>query len=264
MEGNKFVELTKRMLKEDVNKNLISKNGFRAEFGEEKECVLFLGLNPAGNEENAKYESNNFSFQYIPEIKMTKKDNEDNKYFSNYFGAIYNFMLDIIGDNFKWSWCNYERKEVEKNIENNIDLEQYKNEILNYYDSHKDKKYNVLIGDLYYYHETNSKVLIDKLIVKENKYENIKEMLNYHIDKILNNNKNLRFIYVNNAQASKDIVKALTGKEDIDEPYIEYEYNNKKIKIFLGGMLSGQHTMDRYSKQRLENEVKKIINYKNI
>lgn len=84
-------------------------------------------------------------------------------------------------------------------------------------------------------------------------------MVNCHIDVILENKKTLKFIYVNNAKASKDIAKALTGKENVNDSYIKYEYKNEKIKIFLGGMLSGQHAMDIYSRNRLENEIKKYM-----
>ncbi len=256
MDNNKFLALTKKMLKKDAKEDLFSKNGFIAKFGSEKECALFLGLNPAGNEENVKHESNKIYLNYIPEVKPKK---EASKYFNNsYFGAIYKFMLKIVGDKFKWSWCNYDYEEIEKNIINNEELENYKNEIFNYYNAHKNKEYNLLIGDLYYYHTTDSGKLND-LIEKNNKYENIKEMVNCHIDVILENKKTLKFIYVNNAKASKDIAKALTGKENVNDSYIEYEYKNEKIKIFLGGMLSGQHAMDIYSRNRLENEIKKYM-----
>lgn len=256
MEENKFIALTRKMLKKNVNENLISKNGFIAKFGNEKECILFLGLNPAGNEENVEHGSKKIYLNYIPEIKPQK---EAVKYFNNvYFGAIYKFMTKVIKDDFKWTWCNYDYEEIEKSIINNNELENYKDQILTYYNTHKNKRYNLLIGDLYYYHTTDSKKL-NELVEEHNKYEKIKEMINCHIDVILENNKDLKFIYVNNAQASKYITKALKGKEDINDSNIVYKYKNKEIKIVLGGMLSGQHAMDIYSRKRLEKEIEGIM-----
>lgn len=62
-----------------------------------------------------------------------------------------------------------------------------------------------------------------------------------------------KIVVVNNATASVIISQLFTG-EGVTKTCIKYQ----NVTIFLGGMLSGQRAMDRFSKLRLINEIKLI------
>lgn len=65
-----------------------------------------------------------------------------------------------------------------------------------------------------------------------------------------------KLIVVNNATTSVLLSKFLVGGKD-SKTQVKY----KNTKIFFAGMLSGQRTMDRFSRLRLINEIKQFISY---
>jgi len=109
--------------------------------------------------------------------------------------------------------------------------------------------------DLFLIRETEQNQLI-KLIQYDEKSNYINEfgqqqvnLFKQALDKI-----NPKFIVVNNATTSVFLSKFLVG-EKITQTKIIY----KNIPVFLGGMLSGQRSMDRFSRLRLINEIKQSM-----
>lgn len=299
---------------------------FNDKIGEKN--VLVIGLNPAGDEKDAKMEKD-CSKRYLKYVKYKtpkgkekeikkedgnkeEKDNENNKendiVNNGYFKPIYELVNGVYKENeTDEDKADYSRTDEDINeiinqitrIEKNESeyLEEFKGieeKKLGYSEKIKELKklldkldykypkckneYTILIGDLFYYHETNSKEFIKK-INKENEKKfnkNIMKMLDFHIKKVLEANKNqnknpIEFILINNAWASKYIIEALskkkniietTGKKDITTYYeYDYEYENGKkykIRIFFSGMLSNGGE-SKYGQARLLNEIREKI-----
>ena len=255
-----MMKLTKERL-DSYDENCLSLKGaiFNEEIGEKN--ILVLGLNPAGNKDDVTREENCKIFlNYVKYKKQGKEYELKGKLVNNgYFKPIYNLVNEVYKNdkndedkaNFSWQNRNFDdvKKEIEtEETEGNIDiLEEHFGELK--------REYTILIGDLFYYHETSSKDFIKKINYKDKEFNNnIKKMLDLHIEKVLSKGKTLEFILINNARASEYIRKALPEQKDSDTCY-RYTYKDNKIPIFFSGMLSNGGE-SKYGKQRLVNEIK--------
>ena len=292
-EMEKEAELTMKILGISENDkgiyNRINKNGFKVNECKNKknkyinECkknkyILVLGINPAGDENSAEYDQN--YLYYIPTITAKKGEK---RFYNKYFKPIYDLFDEATEQKIKWDWCNLEDIE---NIKNEIDGQNF-GKIEKFYKESNKKEFTILSGDLFYYHETSQekfKKLLKKGInenldekgEKQNEknrkkflYPQIKEILNIHIKKILDEG-DLKLIYINNAYAS-DLIYESILEEPVKESEklptkkvykFEYKNNVYSIPILFGGMLSGQRAMDKYSKARLKKEIKEILEKK--
>ncbi len=235
---NKFVEKTMEALWCYGEKRIAPK-GFFVGDDKAEDCVLIIGLNPAGDENDAMREQTDKTYLYFIDDTRLRSDRVHN----GYFGAIYNLVTSTIGQA-KWPWCNKEWKTLEEEFDNSDDLSNDdKGLIKAFYDSHKDDSCTIYIGDMFYYHQTSSK----KLPLKKNGYDlsdYCEKMLKMHIDELKESNKTIRYIYINNAKVSHYISKNETYKE------------MNGVKVFFGGMLSGMRAMDIFSRERLVSEIK--------
>lgn len=324
----KMLDLTKEMLnlKNSEENCLVPKEAiFNDKIGEKN--ILVIGLNPAGNKDDAdreelgkpylkyvKYKTPQGEWKEIKgnlkkEENEEEKDNENNKendiVNNGYFKPIYELVNDVYKEKeTDEDKADYSRTDddIDKIIEQ-IGIEEESDYLEDLKELKKlldksgyeypgcekyKRKYTILIGDLFYYHETNSKNFRKKIcdenfkINKEDFYydkkieefnKNIKRMLNLHIEKVLDTNKYIEFILINNALASKYIMEALskkenkniidtTGKKDIIT-YFEYDYEYEegkkyKIPIFFSGMLSNGGE-SKYGQARLLNEIREKI-----
>ena len=250
LENNVFIrETLNGLIKNNVDVARLGTRGFEFDnIKSEKDCVLVMGLNLAGDEKAAKNEKNNRTFLYSFSNMYIK----GSPYVYNpYYRPIYNLMNEVFDGDVKWHWCNKNWEDLENEIENSDDR-AFLNEIRKEYYNHKNKKVSIYIGDMFYYHETKSKKLpISKDIDLKSYYF---KMLKLHIKALKKEEKNIKFIYINNAKVST----SMCG----NSLKIVEEYNNKddnsKIPIFYGGMLSSP--MDSFSKKRLVNEIKNYLN----
>lgn len=274
-------------LKEKTNMILGDKKAnatirFRGKLKQNDKCIFIMGLNPAGyknGNQNQYIDEEDPNFIYLYDIlKDSKNIVKDDKYTNHtYFGIIWNVMEEVCGKgNIKWDWCNEKldfNKDKEKYFKDfkDDDIDKIR-EFYNTYTKKDNQKevYTILMGDLLAYHETNSEEI--KKYIEEKKKENksiyndiIKDILNIYIDNIIKTGAKLKFIYINNAYASKEIVKAIRDDEksknnkEFRDSKIEYIYKGKKYTIILGGMLSGRNRMDSYSKYRLIEQMKNYI-----
>lgn len=269
MVENIFIELTKRMLNEkhkDYDENRMVKLGFSPVIDESKSSVLVLGLNPAGNEEDAEREAKIPTFiHYIPfddnEYSYNLKNRMTNPQFSK---GLFNVMESVFGkNNFIWDWCNLENpvKTFDDELARlyGCGFSEYeKNTINGFINDRKDAKYQVFIGDLFYYHQTSEFAKLIKYSYdasKNNLYSEVISMLDEHL-KCFNGN-DLKFVYVNSALASHYIRYALENKGYKMKHYGGFEY--KKIPIILGAAFSGRAAMDVYSRERVIHQLKNLL-----
>lgn len=250
LENNVFIrETLNGLLKNNVDIARLGTRGFELDnVKSEKDCVLVMGLNLAGDEKAAKNEKSKRTFLYSFSNMYIK----GSPYVYNpYYRPIYNLMNEVFDGDVKWHWCNKNWDDLENEIKNSDDRDFIK-EVSEEYNNHKNKKVSIYIGDMFYYHETNSEKLpISKDIDLKSYYF---KMLKLHIKALKKEEKNIKFIYINNAGVSNSMCgNSLKTVE---------EYNNKddnsKIPIFYGGMLS--YPMDSFSKKRLVNEIKNYLN----
>lgn len=173
---NEFVEKTKEALNKDHKKydeNRIAQRGFDIAKNDKnkQDCVLIIGLNPAGDEKDAKREKDiNLPYLYCLDLDNKNVNIKTHWTYVKYFRPILKFVNNITDNNAKWAWCNYEENDINKICEHN-DLKKYKKEILAYYNEVKCRNIAVYIGDMFYYHETKSNEIP---LCKDNYY---KEML---------------------------------------------------------------------------------------
>ena len=252
LENNVFIRETLNSLKKNkVDVARLGTRGFEFDnIKSEKDCVLVMGLNLAGDEKAAKNEKNNRTFLYSFSNKNINIKGSSYVY-NLYYRPIYNIMNEVFDGDVKWHWCNKNWDDLENEIENSDDRDFIK-EILKEYNNHQNKKVSIYIGDMFYYHETDSKKLpISKDIDLKSYYF---KMLKLHIKALKKEGKNIKFIYINNAKVSTSMCGNSIKTVD--------EYNNKddnsNIPIFYGGMLSSP--MDSFSKKRLVNEIKDCLN----
>lgn len=243
LENNEFIDKTKVGLDLDENDPRLGVRGFEFDNStSEKDCVLVIGLNPAGNDDDANNEKNNRTYLY-----SLKNSIKSNYVYNKYYKPIYDLMNDIFDNKAKWHWCNKSWDILSKEIEHSEDkdfLDMIHEEYLN----HQNSKVSIYIGDMFYYHETNSKKLPP---IKEKSYqEYCSEMLELHIKALSEAGKNIKFVYINNSQVSQWLCDS-----DINTYTV---FGDREIPVFFGRMLSGG--IDSFSRLRLVNEIKDYLN----
>ena len=243
-----FVGETKKILS-GYEENKLAPLGFEIDNSDNGgECVLVMGLNPAGNEKDAKNDivrkNNNLPYFYY--LGENKKEIEGFTHLL-YHGAIHKFIEEIMRFNdetagVKWPWCN-----IYKDIQSLP--EELKRDISEYYEIHKNNQTTIYIGDMFYYHQKRS-TEFKKLLNEENCPEYCKKILKMHIDCLKEHNKKIKFIYIANATVSHWLN---------DKDNIKTNETIEGIPVFYGGMLSGIRAMDLFSRKRIINEIQSVI-----
>ena len=240
---NEFIEKTKKALAISEHDSKLGVRGF--EFDDstsEKDCVLVIGLNPAGDKDDANNENTNRTYLY-----SLKKSIKSKYVYNKYYKPIYELMNDIFDNDAKWHWCNKSWDILSKELEHSEDKD-FLDEIHEEYLNHKNSKVTIYIGDMFYYHQTSSKKL--PLIKSKSYPEYCKKMLERHIKALLKAGKNIKFVYINNSQVSQWLCDS-----DINTYTV---FGDRKIPVFFGRMLSGG--IDSFSRLRLVNEIKDYLN----
>lgn len=240
---NEFIKKTKEALAISEHDSRLGVRGFEFDNStSEKDCVLVIGLNLAGNEEAAKNEKTNKTYLY-----SLKNSIKSDYVYNKYYKPIYELMNDIFDNDAKWHWCNKSWDILSKEIEHS-EGKDFLDVIHEEYLNHQNSKVSIYIGDMFYYHETSSKKL--PLKEKESYSQYCKKMLELHIDALLKSGKNIKFVYINNSQVSQWLCDS-----DINTYTV---FGDRKIPVFFGRMLSGG--IDSFSRLRLVNEIKDYLN----
>lgn len=245
--NNEFIEKTKNALAISEHDSSLGVRGFEFDNStSEKDCVLVIGLNPAGDEEDATNEKDDRTYLY-----SLKKSIKSKYVYNKYYKPIYELMNDIFDNGAKWHWCNKSWDILSKEIEHSIEHSENKDfldEIHEEYLNHQNSKVTIYIGDMFYYHQTSSKKL--PLIKSKSYPEYCKKMLELHIESLIEADKSIKFVYINNSQVSQWLCDG-----DIKTFTV---FGDRKIPVFFGGMLSGGR-MDLFSKKRLVHEIKNYL-----
>ncbi len=243
VDGNGFIEKTKNVLS-NYNKACFA-GGFSVIGEQSQDCVLIMGMNPAGNDETEGKEKDKLQLYYVPvDIELP----ENCIQYPKYFKPIYEFVSHIYGEeNVKWDWCNY-------SFDNKFDGAT--NEFREYFNTKKQATKTILIADMFYYHETSQSEFLNLINKEVFDKDYLEKMLDAHINAVKEKEMNIDFIYINNATLSNMMLEKMKLlNENIKDTSVEY----KGYKIFFGGMLSGQRRIDNYSRIRLENEIKDYL-----
>lgn len=99
---NEFIKKTKKALAISEDDSRLGVRGFEFDNStSEKDCVLVIGLNPAGNKKAAKNETTNKTYLY-----SLKNSIKSDYVYNKYYKPIYELMNDIFDNGAKWHWCN--------------------------------------------------------------------------------------------------------------------------------------------------------------
>lgn len=247
MSENIFVKKTREGLSDNIQEDLIATRGFEVGLNDDKEedCILVMGLNPAGDEQDAKRERD-YNRNYFYSIGYGKSDSR--WIYNKYYRPIYETINRTVKEGAKWPWCNKTWKEIEEEIHTYKDLEPIKKDIKEFFDKTKDNRYTIFVGEFFYYHETHAKELPLRKKIDKEKY--CRDMLKLHISELKQHKKSIKYIYINNARVS--------GYFWPTDNYKTVEIIDG-VKVFFGGMLSGQGAMDKYSRKRLIDEINNNI-----
>lgn len=225
----------------------------------ERNSILILGINPAGNEENKKYDS-----KYLQYIPINEKNNSKLKDLIsvNYFKSLYK-VFDEKKVVFQWVLRKEELKKIlsECDIPKEIIENTYKCE----YEKLKNDAYILNFADLFYYHDSKQKNIEQKLKDKfgsnfkndKDLIKKVKEIIDIHIRLY-----NPKLILISNSLVSKLVSNSMNLNEYNSSYSYSYEENDtnkcKNIPIIFSGMVSGG-SMDIFSRIRLKNEIEKYI-----
>ena len=264
---NEFIEKTKKAL-DKFDDERIASCGFEVSDEKKEECILVMGLNPAGDKKDAvnekkrkgKEKEDGLPYFYFVE-DLSSGDNKDIIY-NPYYKPIFVFFNEVFENagGMKWPWCNKSldplKEKLKEFLKEYSEKKQHRivEKIEKHHNDNKKKRITIYIGEMFYYHETNSKKLPrkkkDELINDGHNY--YLEMLKLHIAKLKECNKKIKFIYINNAEVSN----FLCGNDSKTNEFID------DVKVFYGGMLSGGRCMDNFSKHRLMSEIKEYLKEK--
>lgn len=265
IDENIFTNKTKEALLDNVDEKSFDRRGFMIEDNIEEKCILVLGLNPAGTAKDAE---NNSDITYLCYVEGVETIPEIT--YIPYYRPIYNIFVSSCTKNTKiqWYWNNISpwekidtvinkakekaiirktdeiNKKYKKESTRKVKIDEYcdtfercRNEIRKFYESKKENTYTIYIGDMFYYHETDSKKLMNSIKPDIDLQKYYEEMINLHIKELERKNKKVSLIYINNQHVS-NILKKETNKFSSELKYTDQFDNNKYIPIVYGRILS--------------------------
>lgn len=248
---SRFVAKTREgLIISPAEEALIASRGFDIAENDNKpeRCILVIGLNPAGNEDDAERERKSGHIYYY---SLESKTRINSKWiYKNYYSPIWDFSKGVFGNNIKWPWCNQPWRSLEAELKNDNELADHIQEFKNQFDMSQNQNYcTIYIGDMFYYHSTDSKEIFYHIRNKGDEQSYCLDMLTMHINELRKHNKDVEFVYINNAQVSHWLCGETAKTKMI--------VNN--TPVYLGSMLSGQRSMDLFSRQRLIEEIRKDL-----
>ena len=263
-------DLTRTLLKPGYDPDLFCPAP-KPYISEDKKAILFIGMNPAGDKEDAKrdYSTGGLFLNYYEEFDLMSKNFTDPKQkskklmYKTYFNPILRFFVEVTGGNIAWEWCNYDFDELINTIEkvNKNATDKDKKLLKECYDKYNKSEYQIISRDLVYYHQTEGFNKIIKSAKNSDVKRNVKAFFDSYIGMFPKTNQ-LKVIYVSSATTCKYIENALlsSGYTFDDFGTIAYRYNGVDIPVvFAGRALSGTGVIDNYSKRRLFGTVKSVI-----
>ena len=214
---NKYQELTINGLKEGLKKQWDFMDSLSTGFfisdddTNPEDCVLTIGLNPAGDSKNADDERNQrlylFSVDDDLAIHRYAEEKQGRIVNNGYYRKIMKIVDHTVGKG-RWPWSKESWAVLEKQIDSDALLNHNKLNIKKQYDRDQKRKITVYHGDMFYVHKTDS----TEIEMKKNwdGVEYCKKMLSYHIDDLKAHNKSIKYVYIPNKKISNWLA---VGKE---------------------------------------------------
>ncbi len=209
---NEFVELTSEFIKKAVPEKefvrldpLLASKGFRIDINDtnKEDCVLIIGLNPAGNNRDAELENEDAVYFYC-------FDKDENGYFiktgdyvNNKFYPPIKLLVEKTVGSAKWPWCKKSWEEIVTKIKKDPQISMFENQIYEQYRKEICKQSTIYCGDLFYIHKTDSVSLEPIIRNIKNIKEYCKKMIDLHVSELRKHNKNIKYVYINYGRASK-------------------------------------------------------------
>lgn len=271
-ELKKTGELSRQIMKDEYIDRKLCCNAPKDYINKSKDTILFIGMNPAGDEKDVKREekTKGLFLNYYEDLEKLKNENTDwfcgktdnsdkEKAFiyGTYFRPILEFFENAAGkDKFAWEWCNCLFDELKETIEKvRGELSDKESEILrDCHSKYENAQYQIVIRDLVYYHQTSK--FNETLKSEKDVQAIVLELLDKYIDMIPK--EKLKLIYISSATSCKYIESALSSHGDKMDNFGIIKYNDIPV-LFAGRPLNGAGVIDKYSKIRLMNAVKKYI-----
>lgn len=264
-------ELTRTLLKPGYDPMLICPAP-EPHISEDKNAILFIGMNPAGGEDDAERDrtTNGFYLYYYDEYgKMSKNFTEPEQtskrlMYKKYYKPILEFFDYVTGgkkEKIAWEWCNYNFEDlcdIIRKVNNGVSDDDLKR-LERCYDKYNQSNYQIIIRDLVYYHQTTKFKDLLKSSKDADVKQAVKECIDCYIDMFPEHK--LKLIYVSTATSCRYIEQALEGDCTSDE-FGTIIYRSIPI-VFAGRALSGHGVIDNYSKRRLAGTVKAILKNEN-
>lgn len=277
---NKDLKLSEKEMK-DLKEYLLGRFGCPApepEINKNKDSILYIALNPAGDDKDAERDrcTGSLFLNYYPEFNCNKKgepklsatikqqnkrtDGKKALTYTSFYKAIEIFFENLVGVGpIAWEWCNIPLDELIYRIEKyykSIDDGDKKclDKCLGIYNK---GEYQIIERDLVYYHQTSS---FDSLLEEPTKDETkkiVKNMIDHYIKMFKKKDAKLSLIYISSATACHYVKEALYDK-GVFKNYVGLEYDNIPV-VFAGSELSGQRSLDIYSKSRLAYSIRELL-----
>jgi hypothetical protein len=212
-----------------------------------KENILVLGLNPSSTDTDKKGKQNDNFLHYVPdkglskpEMKALKGFRKEGYVYTKYFKKPYELFWEY---GYQPIWTNQSyRQSIFKNKNLNED------EIALISKFQDTSKYTIF-SDLVFYKETDSKKVASTIREKSDLCKLIFELFELQIEFF-----QPKLVLVNNAFASTILTEYLVGVLN-KEKKIYTKTNYRNTKIIFSGILSSSGAIDRFSFERLKNEI---------
>lgn len=238
---------------------------------EDKPAILFIGMNPAGGETDAERDkkTNGLFLNYYEEFDdkyglsyelKNSKDSSKVFVYKDYFKPILDFFNQASGKEIAWEWCNYELEDLYMIIEKTgLVLTESDKECLKrcHEKYNKEAKYQLIIRDLVYYHQTKKFNTLLKRVSEPEVKETVKELIDSYIATILEKS-NIKLIYASSATTCNYIMTLPKDGKKM-ESFGGFYYNGIPV-ILAGRPLNGEGVIDNYSKMRLLVAVEDLLN----
>lgn len=251
---NEYIAKTREGLSAQIDEVLLAPRGFdlRGIEASGKDCVLVMGLNPSGDASDARREEEDRTYLYSIDAAAGKP--VSSKWFHNtYFRPLLGLVQAVVPNGAKWPWGAMDWETICRET-TGTELEPSLSALKKEYIARSQNACTVFIGDMFYYHEKNSKKMPYRKDWSDEQYgKYCWEMLEKHVCELQAYEKDVRFVYINSAKVSHWLCP---------DPQKTNEFSvlgNSRVPIFYGAMLSSGN-MDEYSVARLVNEIRNLVN----
>lgn len=212
-----------------------------------KDNILVLGLNPSSTDTDNKGKVNDNFLHYVPDKGLSNPERETLKGFkekgnvyTKYFKKPYELFWE---HGYQPIWTN---ENYRKSIINQKKLAEDEVALLSKF---KDTSKYTIFSDLIFYKETDSKKVASTIRERSDLCKMIYELFELQLEFF-----RPKLVFVNNAFASTILTDYLISIGNLERK-VYTKLSHKKTIIIFSGILSSSGAIDRFSFERLKNEI---------